>query len=97
MPAWHRAQGRTRVRKSWEHWGRGRGLSQRSNALRVRNAASEPRSTFPVEYRRADFGVDDPFTRRKCYVELGPMSRLTCTRCHLLPCFPPSPSPLHMS
>eukprot|EP00955_Chlamydomonas_euryale_P115034 366324-Chlamydomonas_euryale.AAC.3 len=34
-------------------------------ALRVRKAASEPHSAFAVEYRRADFGVDDPCTRRR--------------------------------
>eukprot|EP00955_Chlamydomonas_euryale_P086571 364226-Chlamydomonas_euryale.AAC.2 len=56
----------------WEHSERGRGLSQRSNAVWVRKAASEPRSAFPVEYRRAVFGVDDPFTWCKCSVERGP-------------------------
>eukprot|EP00955_Chlamydomonas_euryale_P057351 356735-Chlamydomonas_euryale.AAC.2 len=51
------------------------------NAVCVRKAASEPRSAFPVEYRRAHFGVHDPFTRRKCSVEWGPYSLLgrTCS------------------
>eukprot|EP00955_Chlamydomonas_euryale_P049312 354229-Chlamydomonas_euryale.AAC.6 len=39
--------------ESWEHSEKGRGFSQRSNALGVWKAASEPHSTFPVEYRRA--------------------------------------------
>eukprot|EP00955_Chlamydomonas_euryale_P092078 364679-Chlamydomonas_euryale.AAC.1 len=51
MPAWHRAQGRTRGRKRWKHSEKGRGLSQRSNALRVRKAASKPRGAFPVRVR----------------------------------------------
>eukprot|EP00955_Chlamydomonas_euryale_P064359 358954-Chlamydomonas_euryale.AAC.2 len=38
----------------------------------VRKAASEPRSAFPVENRRADFGVEDPFIRRECSMEWGP-------------------------
>eukprot|EP00955_Chlamydomonas_euryale_P014662 157583-Chlamydomonas_euryale.AAC.3 len=59
--------------ESWEHSERGQDFSQRSNAVRVRKAVSEPRSAFPVEYRRAFFGVDDPFTRRKCFVEWGPL------------------------
>jgi len=59
--------------ESWEHSARGQGLSQWSNAGRVRKAASELRSAFPMEYRRAVFGVDDPFTRRKCSVEGGPL------------------------
>eukprot|EP00955_Chlamydomonas_euryale_P035943 350270-Chlamydomonas_euryale.AAC.1 len=54
-PAWHRVQGRTCGRKSWEH-------SQRANAVWVRKAASERRSAFPVDYRQMDFCVDDPFT-----------------------------------
>eukprot|EP00955_Chlamydomonas_euryale_P049729 354335-Chlamydomonas_euryale.AAC.5 len=29
-------------------------------------------SAYPVEYRRAHFWVDDPFTGRKCSVEWGP-------------------------
>eukprot|EP00955_Chlamydomonas_euryale_P049186 354195-Chlamydomonas_euryale.AAC.9 len=37
-------------------------------------AASEPCSAFPVEHQRVDFGVDKPFTRRKCSVERGPVA-----------------------
>eukprot|EP00955_Chlamydomonas_euryale_P031515 331027-Chlamydomonas_euryale.AAC.2 len=56
-----------------EHWEGGRGLFQRLKALPVWTGPSEPRSAFPVGYRRTDFGVDGPFTRRECTVEWGSM------------------------
>eukprot|EP00955_Chlamydomonas_euryale_P113817 366236-Chlamydomonas_euryale.AAC.6 len=90
MPAWQRMQGRTQSRKRWEHSERGRGLSQRSNAFRVRKAASKPLSTFPVEYRRADFGVEDPFTQRECSVEWGPLTRYAACVVHTR-----APTPSH--
>eukprot|EP00955_Chlamydomonas_euryale_P075661 362399-Chlamydomonas_euryale.AAC.6 len=52
--------------------------------------ASELRSALPVNYRRADFGVDDPFTQCKCSVEWGPLAG-SCTASAPnpppLPCF----------